>query len=173
MLKANDCWTCFPRRRFWPLSDRAIHYGLLNDPPLKHARVTAKGKLRSGQFNHNDLVMQILQPKLFEPAIVSSVTLLATGAISRCRLSRHQQSRYIAATSLIGRGFPSNIATGARRPYPDECHSRSVRIRPFSSFSVILNCWREKHHCADTPARGDGFHHHRSTTTSLLTSIGA
>ena len=25
------------RRKFWPLSDRAIHYGLLNDPPLKHA----------------------------------------------------------------------------------------------------------------------------------------
>ncbi|WP_197532423.1 ParB/RepB/Spo0J family partition protein [Symmachiella macrocystis] len=24
-------------RKFWPLSDRAIHYGLLNDPPLKHA----------------------------------------------------------------------------------------------------------------------------------------
>ncbi|MCC6508020.1 MAG: ParB N-terminal domain-containing protein [Pirellulaceae bacterium] len=25
------------RRKFWPLSDRAIHYGLLNNPPLKHA----------------------------------------------------------------------------------------------------------------------------------------
>ena len=25
------------RREFWPLSDRAIHYALLNDPPLKHA----------------------------------------------------------------------------------------------------------------------------------------
>ncbi|MBC8352202.1 MAG: ParB N-terminal domain-containing protein [Planctomycetes bacterium] len=25
------------RRQFWPLSDRGIHYGLLNDPPLKHA----------------------------------------------------------------------------------------------------------------------------------------
>lgn len=25
------------RRKFWPLSDRAIHYGLLNDPPLIHA----------------------------------------------------------------------------------------------------------------------------------------
>ena len=25
------------RKRFWPLSDRAIHYGLLNDPPLIHA----------------------------------------------------------------------------------------------------------------------------------------
>ena len=25
------------RRKFWPLSDRAIHYGLLNHPPLKHA----------------------------------------------------------------------------------------------------------------------------------------
>lgn len=25
------------RKQFWPLSDRAIHYGLLNDPPLKHA----------------------------------------------------------------------------------------------------------------------------------------
>ncbi len=24
-------------RRFWPLSDRRIHYALLNDPPLKHA----------------------------------------------------------------------------------------------------------------------------------------
>lgn len=25
------------RRRFWPLSDRQIHYPLLNDPPLRHA----------------------------------------------------------------------------------------------------------------------------------------
>lgn len=25
------------RRQFWPLSDRSIHYALLNDPPLKHA----------------------------------------------------------------------------------------------------------------------------------------
>ena len=25
------------RRKFWPLSVRAVHYGLLNDPPLKHA----------------------------------------------------------------------------------------------------------------------------------------
>ncbi len=25
------------RRRFWPLSDRQIHYALLNDPPLRHA----------------------------------------------------------------------------------------------------------------------------------------
>jgi hypothetical protein len=25
-------------RDYWPLSDRRIHYGLLNDPPLKHAR---------------------------------------------------------------------------------------------------------------------------------------
>lgn len=25
------------RRSFWPLSDRQIHYALLNDPPLKHA----------------------------------------------------------------------------------------------------------------------------------------
>ena len=25
------------RREFWPLSDRQIHYALLNDPPLKHA----------------------------------------------------------------------------------------------------------------------------------------
>lgn len=26
------------RRKFWPLSDRQIHYALLNDPPLRHAR---------------------------------------------------------------------------------------------------------------------------------------
>ncbi len=26
------------RRRFWPLSDRSIHYALLNSPPLRHAR---------------------------------------------------------------------------------------------------------------------------------------
>lgn len=25
------------RKKFWPLSDRQIHYALLNDPPLKHA----------------------------------------------------------------------------------------------------------------------------------------
>lgn len=25
------------RKKFWPLSDRQIHYGLLNDPPLTHA----------------------------------------------------------------------------------------------------------------------------------------
>ena len=25
------------RRKFWPLSDRGIHYALLNDPPLRHA----------------------------------------------------------------------------------------------------------------------------------------
>lgn len=27
----------YARKRFWPLSDRAIHYRLLNDPPLIHA----------------------------------------------------------------------------------------------------------------------------------------
>lgn len=26
------------RREFWPMSDRAVHYALLNDPPLIHAR---------------------------------------------------------------------------------------------------------------------------------------
>src|SRR5260370_40148270 len=25
-------------RDYWPLSDRRIHYALLNDPPLKHAK---------------------------------------------------------------------------------------------------------------------------------------
>lgn len=25
------------RRRFWPISERTVHYALLNDPPLKHA----------------------------------------------------------------------------------------------------------------------------------------
>jgi hypothetical protein len=25
------------RAEFWPLSDRSIHYALLNDPPLRHA----------------------------------------------------------------------------------------------------------------------------------------
>jgi ParB-like chromosome segregation protein Spo0J len=29
------------RRPYWPLSDRQIHYALLNDPPLKHARKPA------------------------------------------------------------------------------------------------------------------------------------
>ncbi len=33
------------RKDFWPLSDRAIHYALLNDPPLKHA---GKPKSRYG-----------------------------------------------------------------------------------------------------------------------------
>jgi hypothetical protein len=28
-------------REFWPLTDRVIHYNLLNDPPLKHARKPA------------------------------------------------------------------------------------------------------------------------------------
>ncbi len=26
------------RRKFWPLSDRQVHYALLNDPPLRHAK---------------------------------------------------------------------------------------------------------------------------------------
>jgi hypothetical protein len=26
------------RRKYWPLSDRSIHYDLLNDPPLRHAK---------------------------------------------------------------------------------------------------------------------------------------
>lgn len=34
------------RRRYWPLSDRRIHYALLNDPPLKHA-----GKRKSRYAN--------------------------------------------------------------------------------------------------------------------------
>lgn len=29
------------RREFWPLSDRQIHYALLNEPPLRHARKAA------------------------------------------------------------------------------------------------------------------------------------
>jgi len=35
------------RRKYWPLSDRAVHYALLNDPPLKHAS-------KSDSFYAND-----------------------------------------------------------------------------------------------------------------------
>ncbi len=35
------------RRAFWPLSDRQIHYALLNDPPLVHAS-------KSGSVYRND-----------------------------------------------------------------------------------------------------------------------
>lgn len=42
------------RRDFWPLSDRQIHYALLNDPPLTHA-----SKPDSGYRNHPNCYKQL------------------------------------------------------------------------------------------------------------------
>jgi hypothetical protein len=43
---------------FWPLSDRRVHYALLNDPPLKHASkpetwVDKKGRTRSNRYRND------------------------------------------------------------------------------------------------------------------------
>jgi len=40
------------RRDFWPLSDRQIHYALLNDPPLKHASKPDSGYANDQESYH-------------------------------------------------------------------------------------------------------------------------
>ena len=41
-------------RKYWPLSDRQIHYALLNDPPLRHAS-KPKSLYRNDAKSYNDL----------------------------------------------------------------------------------------------------------------------
>jgi hypothetical protein len=42
------------RRRYWPTSDRKIHYALLNDPPLRNAR-RANSRYRNDRPSYQDL----------------------------------------------------------------------------------------------------------------------
>lgn len=41
------------REDFWPLSDRQIHYALLNDPPLMHAGKTGKAGKKDSTYQNN------------------------------------------------------------------------------------------------------------------------
>ncbi|MDZ4783006.1 MAG: ParB N-terminal domain-containing protein [Planctomycetia bacterium] len=48
---------------FWPLSDRQIHYGLLNDPPLRHARKPGS-RYVNDKKSYNDLVDLLTRARL-------------------------------------------------------------------------------------------------------------
>jgi hypothetical protein len=51
------------RRDFWPLSDRAIHYAVLNDPPLIHAS-KPKSRYRNDKRSYNALVELLTRLRL-------------------------------------------------------------------------------------------------------------
>ena len=52
------------RKRFWPLSDRAIHYAILNKPPLKHASKPSS-RYRNDDASYNSLVELVTRMRLF------------------------------------------------------------------------------------------------------------
>ncbi len=51
------------RRKFWPLSDRQIHYPLLNDPPLRHAN-KPKSRYRNDRKSYSDLCDLLTRARL-------------------------------------------------------------------------------------------------------------
>jgi hypothetical protein len=51
------------RRQFWPLSDRAIHYAMLNDPPLIHAS-KSKSRYRNDKRSYDALVELLTRLRL-------------------------------------------------------------------------------------------------------------
>ena len=51
------------RRRFWPLSDRQIHYALLNDPPLRHASKPAS-RYANDKASYKDLTNLLTRARL-------------------------------------------------------------------------------------------------------------
>lgn len=51
------------RRDFWPLSDRQIHYALLNDPPLRHAS-KPKSRYNNTQQSYKSLVDLLTRARL-------------------------------------------------------------------------------------------------------------
>ena len=50
-------------RRFWPVSDRQVHYGLLNNPPLKHSSKPAS-RYRNDLASYNDLTNMLTRMRL-------------------------------------------------------------------------------------------------------------
>jgi len=51
------------RRRFWPLTDRQIHYPLLNDPPMRHA--SKRGSIyRNDRASYGDLCDLLTRARL-------------------------------------------------------------------------------------------------------------
>jgi ParB-like chromosome segregation protein Spo0J len=51
------------RREFWPLSDRQIHYALLNDPPLRHA-AKPYSRYQNDRESYNDLTDLVTRARL-------------------------------------------------------------------------------------------------------------
>lgn len=51
------------RRDFWPLSDRSIHYALLNDPPLRHAG-KPKSRYVNDRASYQDLTDLLTRARL-------------------------------------------------------------------------------------------------------------
>ena len=51
------------RRPYWPLSDRAIHYALLNDPPLRHAR-KPKSAYRNDDKSYRSLIDLVTRARI-------------------------------------------------------------------------------------------------------------
>lgn len=51
------------RRQFWPLSDRAIHYAMLNEPPLIHVS-KPKSRYRNDKRSYNALVELLTRLRL-------------------------------------------------------------------------------------------------------------
>jgi hypothetical protein len=51
------------QRQFWPLSDRSIHYDLLNDPPLRHSR-KPDSRYRNDAKSYKDLCDLLTRARL-------------------------------------------------------------------------------------------------------------
>jgi hypothetical protein len=52
-----------PLRKYWPLSDRSIHYNLLTDPPLRHAK-KLESRYRNDRPSYQDLCDLLTRARL-------------------------------------------------------------------------------------------------------------
>ena len=134
------------RRKFLPLSDRQIHYGLLNDPPLIHA-----SKADSSYRN--------------DPKSYKKLTELLTLRPNSRRHSHERHSGRDAARDNVGCS-PRRTRIHSRRS-GRVCQGLLARLdaepaQPYRDHR------REKHHCVDHPPRGGPILHPHDHRPRLL-----
>ena len=136
------------RQAFWPLSDRSIHYALLNDPPLKHA---SKPDSRYGNTmqSYKSLVDLLTRGRLDYSiawnAIADPTRPVTTWNVHSDPRNFHAKGAgFVPERVLLGR---HGIARGSVRVRPavgllstsaSPSPSPSVFPSPFSSFAGFL-----------------------------------
>ena len=140
------------RRRFWPLSDRAIHYGLLNDPPLKHAS-KPKSRYDNTKRSYKSLVDLLTRGRL-ESIIPWEAIDDRTRPITTWKVHQTPRAFMRAEIDRFLKGYYRNLLQSQPHHIEIVCEKNTIEpiVRPVAAeFTIPLTSGRG--YCSLPPRR--------------------